>query len=49
MVDGQNFFGQPVKNNIETYESIRKIITGLGDFCTTSCYLITPTFKKATS
>ena len=46
MVDGQNFFGQPVKNDIETYESI---ITGQGDFCATSCYLITPIFKKAIS
>ena len=25
MIDGKNFFDQPVKNNIVTYENIRKI------------------------
>ena len=31
MIDGWNFFDQPVKNNLITYENIRKIVTGLGD------------------
>ena len=28
MIDGKNFFDQPVKNNKVTYENIRKIATG---------------------
>ena len=39
MVDGQNFFDQLVKNNLRTYDNIRKIATGQGDDYTTSCLL----------
>ena len=39
MVDGQNFFDQSVKNNLETYDNIRKIATDQGDDYTTSCLL----------
>ena len=38
MTDGKNFFNQPVKNDKVTYENIRKIATGQGDY-TTSCLL----------
>ena len=31
MIDGRNFFDQSVKNNLITYENIRKIQTGQGD------------------
>ena len=31
MIDGKNFFDQPVKNDKVTYENIRKIATGWGD------------------
>ena len=31
MIDGKNFFDQPVKNNKVKYENIRKIATGQGD------------------
>ena len=31
MIDGKNFFDQPVKNNKITYENIRKIANGQGD------------------
>ena len=31
MINGENLFDQPVKNNKVTYENIRKIATGLGD------------------
>ena len=31
MINGENFFGQPIKNNKVTYESIRKVATGQGD------------------
>ena len=28
MIDGRSFFGQPVKNNLRTYDNILKIATG---------------------
>ena len=31
MIDGQNLFDEPVKNNIRTYDKIRKVATGQGD------------------
>ena len=31
MIDGRNFFDQPVKNNFIAYDNIRKIATGQGD------------------
>ena len=31
MIDGKNFFDQPVRNELITYENIRKIATGQGD------------------
>ena len=37
MIDGQNFFNQPVKNNLRTYDNIRKIATGVKDNYTNSC------------
>ena len=39
MINGENFFDQPIKNNKVTYENIRKIATGQGDDYTTSCLL----------
>ena len=39
MIDGKNFFDQPVKNNKVTYENIRKIATGQGDNYTTGSLL----------
>ena len=39
MIDGQNFFDQPVRNNLRTYDSIREISTGQRDNCTTGCLL----------
>ena len=33
------FFDQPIKNDIKTYENIRKITTGQGDDYTTGCLL----------
>ena len=35
MIDGKNFFDQPIKNDKVTYENIRKIATGQGDDYTT--------------
>ena len=39
MINGENFFDQPIKNNKVTYEDIRKIATGQGDDYTTGCLL----------
>ena len=39
MIDGKNFFTQPVKNSKVMYENIRQIATGQGDDYTTGCLL----------
>ena len=39
MIDGKNFFDQPVKNYKVTYENIRKTATGQKDDYTTGCLL----------
>ena len=39
MINGENFFDQPIKNNKATYENIRKIATSQGDDYTTGCLL----------
>ena len=39
MINGENFFDQPIKNNKVTYENIIKIATGQGDDYTTGCLL----------
>ena len=31
MADGQNFFDQPVKNDLRTYDNVRKITIGQED------------------
>ena len=31
MIDGMNFFDQPIKNYLKTYDNIRKIATGQAD------------------
>ena len=37
MINGENFFDQPIKNNKVTYKNIRKIATGQGDDYTSGC------------
>ena len=39
VIDGQNFFDQPVKFKLMKYDSIWKIATGQRNDCTTSCLL----------
>ena len=39
MINGENLFDQPTKNNKVTYENIRKIAIGQGDDYTTGCLL----------
>ena len=42
MINGENVFDQPIKNNKIIYENIRKIATGQGDDYTTGCLLDYP-------
>ena len=35
MIDGKNFFDQPINNDYKIYENIKKIATGKGDNYTT--------------
>ena len=44
MINGENYFDQPIKNNKVTYDNIRKIATGQGDDYTTGCLLDYPYF-----
>ena len=46
MIDGRNFFDQPITNYLKTYDSNRKIETDQGDDYTTGCLLDYPYFKK---
>ena len=42
MIDGGNFFDQPINNMSKTKENIKKIATGKGDDYTTGCLLDYP-------
>ena len=46
MIDGTNFFDQPINSMNKTYENARKIATGKGDDYTTGCFLDYPYFKE---
>ena len=46
MVDIRNFFDQTIKNDLKTYDNVRKNATGQGDDYTTGCLLNYPYFKK---
>ena len=46
MIDERNFFDQPVKDDLITYDNIRKIAIGQGDDYTTGCLLDYPYFKN---
>ena len=47
MIDGRNFFDQPINSMSKTNENIRKIATGIGDDYTTGCLLDYPYFKDS--
>ena len=47
MINGENVFDTPIKNNNVTYENIRKIATGQGDGYTTGCSLDYRYFKDS--
>ena len=39
LIDGRNFYDQPINDMIKQYDEIRKIATGQGDDYTTGCLL----------
>ena len=46
MINGRNFFDQPIKNDLKKYDNIRKIATGQGDDYKTGCLLDYSYFKN---
>ena len=48
MSNGKNFFGQPVKCDLRTYDNTWKITTGQGDYYATGCLLDYPYLKNIT-
>ena len=45
MIDGRNFYDQPIDNLIKQYDEVRKVSTGQGDDYTTGCLLDYAYFK----
>ena len=45
LIDGRNFYNQPVSDQIKKYDEIRKIVTGQGDDYTTGYLLDYQYFK----
>ena len=46
MIDEKNFVDQPVKNDLRTYDNIRKITTSQGDDYAAGCLLDYNYFKE---
>ena len=46
MINGRNFFDQSIKNDLKTYDQIRKTATNQGDYFTTRSLLDYPYFRK---
>ena len=46
MIDGRNFFDQPINSMTKTYENMRRIETGQGDDYTRGCLLDYSYFKE---
>ena len=47
MINGENFFDQPIKGNKVTYKNIRKVAVGKGDNYTTGCLLDYPYIRDS--
>ena len=47
MINGENVFDQPIKDNKVTYKNIRKVAIGKGDDCTNGCLLDYPYFRDS--
>ena len=46
MIDGKNFFDQPINTELKTYQNIRRIATNQQDDYTTGCLLDYCYFKE---
>ena len=46
LIDGRNFYDQPINDQIKKYDKIRKIATGKGDDYTKECLLDYQNFKN---
>ena len=46
LIDGRNFYDQPINDSVRKYDEIRKIATGKGDNYATGCLLDCDYFKK---
>ena len=46
LIDGRNFYDQPINDQIKKYDEIRKIATGNADNYTTGCLLDYQYFKN---
>ena len=46
LIDGRNFYDQPINDSIRKYDEIRKIATGKGDNYANGCLLDYDYFKK---
>ena len=46
LIDGRNFYDQPINDSVRKYDEIRKIATGKGDNYATGCSLDYGYFKK---
>ena len=46
MIDGCNFYDNPISSEIEKYDELRKVTLGKGDDYTTGCLLDYEYFKK---
>ena len=45
MIDGRNFYDQPINDMMKQYNQVRKVSTGQGDDYTTGCLLDYAYFK----
>ena len=45
MIDGRNFYDQPINDLIKQYDEVRKVSIGQGDDYTTGCLLDYAYFK----
>ena len=39
LIDGINFYNQPINDSIKQYDEVKKVSTGRGDDYTTGCLL----------
>ena len=45
LIDGRNFYDQPINDLIKQYDEVRKVLTGYGDYYAASCLLVYAYFK----